>query len=108
MTLILVLVAESSSECTTMYCVEDQTRLVSAATDDKTVRPCDDFKTFAMSRFLNQSVPEDVSSQGFQIDVIASYTKQQKNILEKPTEANDRKIFKFVKRFFNSCKETGF
>lgn len=96
-----------SSPCTSEYCVADQNRLLSAAAGYQTVSACDDFKTYAMDRFLNQLVPDGVVAVGFLNDVRKSFAEKQKLVLEAPVKPNDLRIFKLLKRFFIKCSETG-
>lgn len=107
--LILTLIGKSFSlNCTSIFCKKDLERLTSAASDNKTVKPCDDFKTFAMGRFLNQYVSYNDVAVGFQIDVIKSYKEKQKNIFKKLTTSNECSVVRLMKRFYETCnKVTG-
>lgn len=44
--------SNESQFCVSKLCILDSNRLLESATDNKTVKPCDDFKEFSMGKFI--------------------------------------------------------
>src|SRR5690349_13117206 len=81
--------------CETKYCLLDAQYLFSAATQNESVRPCDDFKEFAVGTFVKyQSVNDRLPYVGFFADYQLNYYKKVRKVLSEPVNVNDSRISK--------------
>lgn len=94
--------------CSTKICIQDSDRLIESVTQNKTIRPCDDFKTFAMGEFLNTRViNERYPLLGFEIETRQMNDEKMRNILKRPIKKSEPKMFKVIKSFYQKCVNSG-
>lgn len=99
---------KSRNFCSTKYCIFDNNRLIEGMSQNKTIRPCDDFKTFAMGEFLaTRVVNERYPLLGFELEVVRIYNEKMRKILELPIADDETKMFKVVKSFYQKCVDSG-
>lgn len=99
---------KSREKCETNVCLFDADRLIYAATRNGTVKPCDDFKTFAMGEFyLHRKKSDRQPAIGFQLEVDKLLKERFRNVLKAPIQKDDLKIHKFLKTYFKLCTDTG-
>lgn len=93
--------------CETKYCLSDANYLGLAATQDKSVRPCDDFKEFTLGTFLKyQSVNERNRYAGFSIEIVFEITDRLRKSLEAPVNEADTQVTKEMKKMFAQCVDS--
>lgn len=99
---------ENQNLCSTKHCMLDNDMLVYAAGQNSSIRPCDDFKTFAKGEFLKHRVINDrYYSIGFDKNVLERFKEQQRKLLLKPVVEGDPKIFKVLKSYYKKCIDSG-
>lgn len=90
--------------CVTKYCLLDANYLFSGATQNKSVRPCDDFKEFALGTFVKyKSVSDRDRYVGFNTDLSKVYLEQMRKVLASPVNKNDNRVTKGIKQLFSKC-----
>lgn len=94
--------------CSTKVCMEDNDRLVYAATRNSSIKPCEDIKTFAAGEFLKHRVLNDRYIYiGFQNDVNRLNKERQRIILKQKIKDDEPRMFKIMKNFFKKCIDSG-
>lgn len=95
--------------CNTNICLLDTDRLISSATQNSSVHPCNDFKEFTMGEFYKHRVLNDRYSYiGFQLYTQHLFKERQRIVLNKSFAENEPKTFKVLKSFFSKCTNSGF
>ncbi|CAO1412737.1 unnamed protein product [Diamesa tonsa] len=90
--------------CDTTICLNDAQRLLLAATQNRTVEPCDDFKEFSVGRFNNLgALNERYNHIGFLKDVKLLEWERYRKVLAAPINETDIKPFKIAKNYFQKC-----
>lgn len=99
---------EARDFCSTKVCILDNDRLIYAATSNSSIKPCEDFKNFAMGEFLTHRVPNDRYHYiGFQNDVERLQKQRQRVVLKSPIASDDPRLIKLLKSFFVKCSDLG-
>ncbi|KAK6188536.1 hypothetical protein SNE40_004694 [Patella caerulea] len=96
--------ASSASDgvCLTPDCIRVATRIVDAI--DSTIKPCDDFYTYACGNWKRKHViPEDKSSYGSFTLVSEDVQIILKNLLETPIDPSDLESLQKAKILYASC-----
>lgn len=95
--------------CRTKYCLLDANSLLVAATQNKSVRPCDDFKEFALGTFLRyRSVSDRDPYNGFFRDLENVYVERLRKVLAAPEYDTDTQVIRGMKDFFAKCVSSDF
>jgi hypothetical protein len=96
--------------CETKFCVEDAHDLFYSATQNVSVKPCDDFKEFALGTFIKyRAVSERDLFNGFSSDVQKNFNERQRKVLAaKVDEEKDSRVVKIMKNFFKKCVTSRF
>ena len=90
--------------CDTKLCLRDAQRLRLAATQNKTIEPCNDFAEFSMGRFIELAARNDrYELVGFKIDVILLHLERQRKVLAARINENDIRPFKIAKNYYQNC-----
>lgn len=90
--------------CDTTICLRDSQRLLLAATQNKTIEPCDDFAEFAMGQFIKLTARNDRYKQvGFYNDVKLLNREKFRKVLATRINGNDIKPFRSAKNFYQKC-----
>ncbi|KAL7023980.1 hypothetical protein ACKWTF_012861 [Chironomus riparius] len=87
--------------CGTKVCLQDASRLLKYITTNKSVKPCNDFKEFALGSFIRNQTQQDRS--GFLFDNLKLHRERQKKLLQMPINKSDRRVFKIAKNFYQKC-----
>lgn len=99
---------KSRKICSTKVCIEDNDRLIYAATRNSSIKPCDDIKTFAMGEFLkHRVVNERYDSVGFENERVLTMRERTRIILNEPFKDDDPRMFKAIKSFYKKCVNSG-
>ena len=94
--------------CDTRICLRDAQLLLLAATQNKTVQPCDDFKEFSMGRFIELGARNDrYSNVGFTNDVTLLDWERTRKVLAATVKDNDIRPFKIAKNYYQKCVSSG-
>ena len=90
--------------CDTTICLRDAQLLLLAATQNKTVEPCDDFIEFTNGNFIKfGALNERYKYLGFVNDLILQNWNRLRKVLAAPINADDIKPFKIAKNYFRKC-----
>ena len=94
--------------CDTKLCLRDAQRLRLAATQNKTIEPCEDFIEFSMGRFIELgALNERYATIGFIPEVDLLHWERQRKVLAAIINKNDIKPFKIAKNYFLKCVNSG-
>lgn len=94
--------------CSSKYCIMDSNRLISSVTQNKSIRPCDDFKTYAMGEFLKyRAINDRYPVLSFEIEVQNRFDSKERVLLSKAINDNDPKMFKVIKNYYHKCVTSG-
>ena len=94
--------------CDTTICLLDSQRLLLAATHNRTIKPCDDFREFAVGRFIKLGALDDrKESIGFYNDVLAQYYERIRKVLAAIIDESDIRPLKIAKNFSRKCVNSG-
>lgn len=74
---------------------------------DKSVDPCQDFYSFACGGFEKRIIPEDRTSLDIASLISEKLNQQLRLLVEKPTKEKEAEPFKLIKKFYQSCINTG-
>lgn len=90
--------------CSSKECLVDAEILFLAATQNVTVRPCDDFKEFALGTFIKYRALNDrYQYRGLQSDVDDIYREKLRKVLSTKVKKDDTRVFKILKNYFGKC-----
>lgn len=94
--------------CDSKYCVLDANDLFYAATQNASVRPCEDFKEFALGTFIKYRALNDRDRyNGFLLDIQASHHERQRKVLSADiNESKDIPLVKIMKKLFSQCVDS--
>lgn len=96
------------SLCGSKECLLDANRIVDAATQQWSVKPCDDFREFSMGNFIKlRALHDRYDRVGFLFDVLALHYERQRKAFAEPITDGDPRAFKIVKNFFRKCIDSG-
>lgn len=99
---------QNRTVCATKVCVLDSDRFVNAATQNKSIQPCDDFTTFSMGEFYTTRVNNDrYSNIGFENDMQRELDQQQERFLKLSIDDKDSKLFKILKKYYAKFSNSG-
>ena len=94
--------------CDTKLCLRDAQRLRLAATQNKTIEPCEDFAEFSMGRFIELgALNERYEFLGFDSEVELLYWERQRKVLATRVKKNDIRPFKIAKNYYQNCVNSG-
>lgn len=94
--------------CSSKFCLLDAGRLLEAATSDRQVNPCEDFKEFSMGNFIKYRALHDRYDRvGFLYDVLSTHQERQRKALKASIVEGESRVFKIVKNFFQQCVDSG-
>jgi hypothetical protein len=101
------LLEKKTKFCLNRECFFDSKRLLEASNFEK-VKPCDDFREYAMGNFIKYRALHDRYDRvGFLYDVLSSQSDRFRKILNEPIKLNETKSSKIVKHFFQQCQNPG-
>lgn len=99
--------ASNRDYCESRYCVRDGEILFSAASQNKSIEPCDDFKEFALGQFIKYRALNDRNRKnGFMLDVEAAHSERQRKVLSAKVKENDAIVVKVTKNYFAKCVDS--
>ena len=94
--------------CDTNICLRDAQRLLLAATQNKTIEPCVDFKEFSMGQFIKLGALDDRKQFiGFTNDVYALDWERIRKVLAAKITKNDIRPLKVAKNYYRKCVNSG-
>ena len=94
--------------CDTRICLRDAQLLLLAATQNKTVQPCDDFLEFSMGRFIELGARNDrYTMVGFQNEVNLLDWERKRKVLAATVKNTDIRPFKIAKNYYQKCVSSG-
>ena len=94
--------------CDTKLCLRDAQLLRLAATQNKTIEPCEDFAEFSMGRFIELgAINERYGHTGFIIDVELLNWERLRKVLAARINENDIRPFKIAKNYYQNCINSG-
>lgn len=94
--------------CDTTICLRDAQRLRLAATQNKTIEPCDDFKEFSMGQFIKLRAPDDrLQTVGFSNDLNALDWERYRKVLAAKIKDDDIRPSKIAKNYYRKCVNSG-
>lgn len=103
-----LLLEKKTQYCTNRECLLDSKRLLEASTVDGVVKPCDDFRKYAMGNFIKYRALHDRYDRiGFLYDVLSKQSDRFRKVLNEPIKLNETKSSKIVKHFFQQCQNPG-
>lgn len=95
--------------CESKYCLLDAIHLFVAASQNKSVKPCDDFKEFALGTFIkNRALNDRNAFSGFGTDVRNSYFLRLRKVLSAKVNEKDTRVTKAIKNFYSKCVSSSF
>lgn len=95
--------------CETKYCLLDNNYLLYSATQNKSVKPCDDFKEFALGTFIKyRSISDRKFQFGFLTDVEDVHSENLREVLASQVNEDDTRITKGMKKVFKTCVKSDF
>lgn len=95
--------------CESKYCLLDANNLFVAASQNKSVRPCDDFKEFALGTFIKYRAINDRDiHSGFGNDVHNKYLLRLRKALAAKVNDKDTNVTRTIKRFYAQCVSSEF
>ncbi|CAO1329984.1 unnamed protein product [Diamesa hyperborea] len=90
--------------CDTTICLRDAQLLLLAATQNKTIEPCDDFAEFSMGQFIKLAAHNDRYKRvGFINDVLLLDWNRKRKVLSAKIKGKDIRPFKIAKNFYQNC-----
>lgn len=94
--------------CDTKVCLSDAKRLLLAATQNKSIEPCADFKEFSMGRFIKLGALDDRKETiGFINDIYALDWERIRKVLAARINENDNRPLKVAKNYYRMCVNSG-
>ena len=94
--------------CVTKICLRDAQLLLLAATQDKTIEPCDDFAEFSMGQFSKLAARNDrYVKVGFKNEVILLDWNRIRIVLAAKIKDTDIRPFKIAKNYYQNCVNSG-
>jgi hypothetical protein len=95
--------------CETKLCLLDSHDLIYSATQNASVKPCDDFKEFALGTFIKYRANNDrYPYVGFTADVEKAHAEKKRKVLTAKVNDKDMRITKMMKKFFANCVSSDF
>lgn len=96
--------------CESKYCLLDANILFYAATQNASVKACDDFKEFSLGTFIKYRAVDDREQyNGLWGDVRTVHNEKQRKLLaEKINESKDSRVVKVMKKYFAQCVNATF
>lgn len=95
--------------CETKYCVLDSDYLFNAATQNKSVKPCEDFEEFAVGTFLKYRAVSDRKLQlGFYTDIDEAYKLRLRKVLAAKVTEKDTRVTKAMKKLYAKCVNSAY
>lgn len=99
--------ASARDYCGTKYCLTDGEILFSAASQNKSTEPCDDFKEFSLGQFIKYRALNDRRRKnGFMLDVESAHSERQRKVLSETVKENDTLVVKVTKNYFAKCVDS--
>ena len=94
--------------CDTTICLLDSQRLLLAATHNRTIKPCDDFKEFSNGRFIKLGALDDRKEFiGFYNDLYAQDWERIRKVLATIIHESDIRPLKIAKNYYRKCVDSG-
>lgn len=101
--------ATNRNLCDTKYCLSDANYLGLAATQNKLIRPCDDFKEFTVGTFIKyRSVNERDHYAGFSNDIDLEHIDRLRKTLEALEDEESVQITKTMAEIFAKCVDSNY
>lgn len=101
-------ISDYNNLCQSKYCLLDSNRLLMAASQNASVKPCDDFKEFSLGTTVKyRALNERYDRIGFFHDIELQHYERQRKILMEDVKENDIKPLKIAKNFFQKCTNSG-
>lgn len=102
---------EQSKEnfCESKYCVLDSNYLFLSATQNKSVKPCEDFKEFALGTFIKyRAISDRKPSIGFYADNDDAYNLRLRKMLAAKENEKDTRVTKAMKKLYAKCVNSNY
>lgn len=96
--------AKSRDFCETKYCLFDSQSLFLGATQNISIKPCEDFREFALGTFIKyKSVNDRDPYAGLLIDIQDIFYERLRKLLASAINANDSRVIKGIKSLYAKC-----
>lgn len=90
--------------CESKECLTDANLLFFAASQNSTIKPCENFLEFSLGNFIKFVVLNDrYLYKGLQSDVEDNQIQRYRKILSAKSKPNETRIFKVIKNYFSKC-----